>query len=170
MMMCPRVLLSKSLTPPWSAGLLLAACVGVLATAFVAQFVLGHEPCILCLWQRVPYGVVIILAALALLRRTNTRILLGFIALVFLIGAGLAVFHTGVELHWWLGTSGCAIKPLHGDSIASLREQLLKTVTARCDEITWTFLGFSFANWNILTSLALSLFAGLAARNARGAS
>ena len=82
----------------------------------------------------------------------------------FAAGFGLAVFHTGVEQHWWLGTSGCAIQPLRGKTPQDLRAALLHTVSARCDEVTWTFLGLSMANWNVPLSLGLALFAGLAAR------
>jgi disulfide bond formation protein DsbB len=75
---------------------------------------------------------------------------------------GLAIFHTGVELHWWLGTSGCAVEPLNGASSADLREALLHTVTPRCDQIAWTILGFSMTNLNVGLSLALAFFAAAA--------
>ena len=147
---------------PWAAGILLAAAMGVLGTAFVAQFVFHHQPCVLCLWQRVPYAAVMAVAGVAMVWRV--RWMLGLCAVVLLVGAGLAVFHSGVERHWWEGTAECVGAALHGASAAELREELLKTPVVRCDEITWTFLGLSFANWNILTSLGLAGFAGLAAR------
>lgn len=153
-------------TMPYAALVLLAAAIGALGTALISQFAFGHDPCVLCLWQRVPYGVVIFLAGLALLIRPYSvmnKALLALCATAFLVNTGLAIFHTGVEQHWWLGTSGCTIQPLHGSPIQSLREKLLSTGVAHCDQITWTFLGFSMANWNIPTSLGLAIFAALAA-------
>jgi len=154
---------------PWSARLLVAVSLGSLLFALAMQFGFGIHPCVLCLWQRLPYGVVAILALLAWAwkpYRPQTAFLLGLCSFCFLIGMGLAVFHSGVERHWWLGTSGCAIQPLQGASVDDLREALLHTVTARCDEIVWTIFGLSMANLNIVWSLASAFFAAASAAKA----
>jgi disulfide bond formation protein DsbB len=158
-------ILSDLLTLPKSAWLLFAVSTGALAFAFVMQFGFDVEPCILCLWQRVPFAVAAAFTLATALWKPygkQTQVLLGLSALAYAINSGLAIFHTGVERHWWLGTSGCSIHPLDAGSIADLREQLLHTVVARCDQISWTFLGLSMANWNIPFSLALTLFALMA--------
>lgn len=162
----PESRILNSLTMPTAAWLLHAASVGSLLFAFTAQYGFGIEPCILCWWQRLPFAVTALLALAAVLVKPygeRTQVILGIISIVFLISAGLALFHTGVEQHWWLGTSGCNIKPLEGGSIEDLRIQLLNTVVARCDQISWTFLGYSMANWNIVFSLLLSGFSFIAA-------
>jgi len=153
---------------PRAAWVLLAVAIVELGFAFIMQYGFGYEPCILCLWQRVPYGVVIILAALASLPPLYpyARVLFGFCGLTFLIGAGLAIFHTGVERHWWLGTSGCAVTPLDAASVEDLRTKLLQMTVARCDQISWKFLGLSMANWNIPDSLILAAFSLYAAKQA----
>lgn len=161
--------LSKFLAMPKAAALIFAASLGSLIFAFIMQYGFNVQPCVLCLWQRVPFGLAAVLALMAIIWRPyggHTRALLGVGAALFLANAGLAFFHTGVEQHWWLGTSGCAITPLHGDSIATMREKLLTMAAARCDEISWTFLGLSMANWNLPFSLALAIFSFLAARRA----
>ena len=139
---------------PLAAWLIALMAVGALAFAFVVQFGFGIEPCILCLWQRAPFGIAAMLTIAAILIACTV---------VFLIGAGLAVFHTGVELHWWIGTTGCSIQPLHGSSPEDLRLELLRTAVARCDQISWTLLGFSMTNWNIPFSLGLALYSALSA-------
>ena len=151
---------------PLAAWLIALMAVGALAFAFVVQFGFGIEPCILCLWQRAPFGIAAMLTIAAILSRpygARTRYLLIACTVVFLIGAGLAVFHTGVELHWWIGTTGCSIQPLHGSSPEDLRLELLRTAVARCDQISWTLLGFSMTNWNIPFSLGLALYSALSA-------
>jgi disulfide bond formation protein DsbB len=168
-MSCPfRDCANKALTMPKSVLIVLAGAVVALAFALLMQYGFGLHPCVLCLWQRAPFGAVIVLAGLASLAamRRYASALLALSALAYLTGAGLAIFHTGVERHWWLGTSGCSITPLSGTSTEDLRTQLLHTVVARCDEIAWTFLGLSMANYNVIYSLALALFALLAARKA----
>lgn len=151
---------------PHAAWLIFAASVGSLVFAFTAQYGFGIEPCILCWWQRLPFAVAALLALAAVFVKPcgeRTQIILGFCSIVFMIGAGLALFHTGVEQHWWLGTSGCTVQPLEGGSVEDIRQRLLHTVVARCDQISWTFLGFSMANWNIPFSLGLSGFSFIAA-------
>jgi disulfide bond formation protein DsbB len=156
----------KLLTMPFPALVILAVGVGSLLFAFIQQYGFDVQPCILCYWQRVPYGLAIILGGLAFLSRGNeahARAILGLCGIVFLVSMGLGIFHTGVEQHWWLGTDGCRLQPLHADSVTSLREKLLEATAVPCDQIQWMFLGLSMANWNILASLALAVFAFLAA-------
>src|SRR4051812_44404513 len=106
----------------------LVASLGALATALTAQYWGGLHPCILCLYQRWPYGVAIALAIVALAlggssferkalggssfeRKTLGRSLrgwaVGLAGVAFLVGAGIAAFHVGVEQGWWQGTAQC---------------------------------------------------------------
>ncbi|MBI1274163.1 MAG: disulfide bond formation protein B [Alphaproteobacteria bacterium] len=156
-------------------AVLALACGGALATALVSQYAFGAEPCVLCILQRWPLALAFALSLAGLVlqigghtvRRRARVLLLGVAALALLAAAALAFFHTGVEQHWWAGTAGCTIDHAGAADAAALREQLLARITARCDEISWTFLGFSMANWNMPFSLALSTLAVLAARRAR---
>ncbi len=156
---------------PLAAGIVLLAGVGSLVAAFTAQYVFDVQPCELCWWQRAPYAMAIVLGALALMSQADSRrarMFLGVASAVFFVGMGLAIYHTGVEQHWWADGVGCAIKPLNskniGDvSLNDLRNQLLATAGVPCDQITWKFLGLSMANWNIALSLGLAVFAAMAA-------
>lgn len=163
----PKIL-ADLLMMPKAALLILAACIGAFILVLALQYGFGVQPCVLCIWQRVPVGTAAILALAAyVMHRGGKPVwwLLALCAVVFAVESGLAIFHTGVERHWWLGTSGCTIQhPLHGNNAEDLRQQLLNTVVARCDEISWTFLGLSLANWNVPFSLALCAFSALAAR------
>jgi disulfide bond formation protein DsbB len=134
--------------------------------ALTMQFGFGLQPCILCLWQRAPFAATAALALLAWVwkpYKKQTALLLILCAGIYLSGMGLAVFHTGVERHWWVGTAGCSVHPLNGTSPDDLREELLKTVTPRCDQIPWSLFGLSMANFNIVWSLCLAFFAAAAA-------
>jgi disulfide bond formation protein DsbB len=153
--------LAKIMAMPAAAWVILGACIGALGFAFTLQYGFDVHPCVLCLWQRVPFGLCAALAVAALIWRPydhRARILLGICAALFFINTGLAFFHTGVEQHWWAGTSGCAVTPLHAQSVDDLRTQILNTVLGHCDQISWTFLGLSMANWNIPFSLLLAIF------------
>lgn len=147
----------------WPGGLLLSlgAALFALAFAFIAQYGFGYQPCVLCLWQRLPYALVLGIAMTGLLhpRLTAWRgALLLACAVSFLVGVGIAAFHFGVEQRWWLGTSGCAIQASsHGSDPAALRLALLASPVTRCDEVSWKFLGLSMTGWNFLYALVLAI-------------
>lgn len=141
-------------TTAWVA---LAAAVLALAGAFAMQYLAGMDPCVLCIWQRYPYGGVILLAGLALFLPGQARWLLFAAGLAFLIDAGIAGFHVGVEQHWWEGTSSCGAAGAAPASLADLKAQLSAGPVARCDEPQGGFLGLSIAAWNIVFALALAI-------------
>ncbi len=152
-----------------SPALILAASVATLGGAFLFQYVDGLAPCVLCIYQRYPYGVTIALSALALFLsdgRARGALLL-LCGLAFLAGAGIGVFHVGVEQHWWQGTAACT----GGDagpagSLEALKAQILAAPVVRCDQIAWSLFGISMAGYNVLISLALAAVSLAAARRA----
>ncbi len=158
----------RLLTLPWSVRLLFAASAGSLLFAFVMQYGFGFQPCILCLMERVPYGVAALLSLTAWISgsRRVASVCLALCAVAYLSGTGLAIFHTGVEQHWWVMTSGCAIHPLANGTLDAMREALLQTVMPPCDVVTWKIFGLSMANLNVPFSAGLAVFAALSAKRA----
>ena len=133
-----------------------------LLTAFAFQYLGGLAPCHLCLLQRWPHAaaVVIGLAALAWPWRG-----LGYAgALAALATAGIGVYHSGVERHWWEGPTTCTAGNIAGLKPDELLNQILATPVVRCDELGWTLLGLSMANLNVALSLGLALIWLVAAR------
>jgi len=148
--------------------LVLASAAGALGIAFLFQYAGALAPCVLCVYQRYPYGAAIVLAAVALHfadgRARGTFLALA--ALAFLADAGIAAFHVGVEQHWWEGTAACtgAAGPAPAGSLEALRQQIMAAPVARCDRIPWSLLGISIAGYNLAYALAAALFAQYAAR------
>ena len=144
---------------PLAIYLLFAAPVGSLIFALTMQFGFDVQPCILCLWQRGPFILGAVFALIGLFWHRALKVLLSLIGAGYLVNTGLAIFHTGVERHWWMGTSGCAIRPLDGSTVEDLRTQLLHMAIARCDQISWSLFGLSMANYNVPFSLGLAALA-----------
>jgi disulfide bond formation protein DsbB len=160
-------LVDKILSMPLVSVLLFVSGAGSLAFALTMQFGLGVLPCDLCVWQRYPYGIVGVLALLCLSwkpYRRQTVVLLALCALVYLVGTGFAIVHTGVERHWWASPLDCLAPKLQGETVEDLRKALLQTQDVPCDEIPWSIFGLSMANLNVGASLALAVFAAWAAR------
>ncbi len=162
--------------PAAIAALLVAA--GGAATilgAYYFQYVLHYAPCELCLDERIPYYVGIPLAlvvTLGGLSRAPRPLLVGGLALlivIMLIGAGLGVYHSGVEWKFWPGPAHCSGVINNFGSAGGLMEQMNQTRIVPCDAAAWRLLGISLAGYNALISLALAAIAlwGIRAQKAK---
>lgn len=132
-----------------------------LATVYASQFIGGLVPCELCLYQRWPWWAALLLCILAMPTLLSTRVRAALVALAglsVLAGAGVAVFHVGVEQHWWPGLASCSAA---GQTPASFEQmqQMLSQPTASCDEPAWTMFGISMAGYNAIGSLVVGVWA-----------
>lgn len=132
--------------------------------ALGSQLIGGLHPCEMCIWQRWPHGIAIVLALVAMvlhgrpdLSRKLTYAALAMIALSGLIG----FYHAGVEQKWWEGFTTCT------SGGGTTFEDIMNAPLVRCDEIPWSWLGISLAGWNALISIGSAL--GLAWAGTRGA-
>ena len=136
------------------------ACCLVLATAYAFEYLANLQPCVLCIYQRIPYAVAIGLMLVATILRKNSQFnLILFIAtsVVFAIGSAIAIFHIGIEQHLWQGTPECG-NFMKTDSVEALRKQLLAQPIVRCDEVAWSLFGISMTGYNFLISTSLLLY------------
>jgi disulfide bond formation protein DsbB len=155
-----------TLLSPNRSGLVVAlASALTLGAVFVAQYGFGLAPCELCIAQRWPHAAAVVLGIAALLLPRLRVALLALAGIALAVGDGIAVYHAGVEWHWWQGPTACTGSGTP-DSIEALRAQLLTAQVVRCDEVAFRFLGLSMAGWNVLWSALLVVFAGLAAKRA----
>src|SRR5262249_47377352 len=142
-----RALPASRLSAVWPPVFLALASVVVLGTALASQYLGGLRPCELCYWQRYPYWATIALGLIgALVAGRSARLagaLVAFAGVVFVVGAGIAFFHVGVEHHWWQGTTECGAFGAPATSLEDLRRQLEGQPIVRCDEPAWTMLGIS---------------------------
>ncbi len=133
--------------------------------AYFFQYVVGLAPCPLCLEQRIPYYLAIPVAVVVALIATKGApaglVRLGFalLAVILLVGAGLGVYHAGIEWKFWPGPTECTgeLSSLSGG--IDLMKQIQSTSVVRCDQAAWRFLGLSLAGYNVLVSLALAAVA-----------
>ena len=145
----------EALAPLQRLGLLAAlGSAFLLAAAFGFQHLGGLAPCPLCIWQRWPHAIALALG-LALLAAPS-RAIAAIGALTMLAGAGVALYHAGVEQSWWPGPTTCTAPDMAGLTAGQLLERILETPVVRCDEIAWSFLGLSMAAWNGIACLGLA--------------
>lgn len=166
---------SFAISPKASAVLLALGMVATVGGALGFEHIGGYIPCALCLVQRDPYyyGIPVALAA-ALSAFFGgpawlTRGLLAVAGVMMLVGAGLGVYHAGVEWGFWEGPATCATS---AQGVTMNAEDLLADLNDKhgpsCTEASFRFLGLSFAGWNVIASLILAAvaFNGARARKA----
>ena len=78
-------------------------------------------------------------------------------ALAMLTGAGIGLYHTGIERGWWEGPDTCtSANDVGAITTDQLMSQIMSAPLVRCDEVTWDLFGLSLASLNALASLALA--------------
>lgn len=136
----------------------LVASAAVLGAVLLSQYWGGLAPCELCLAERWPWAVAIVIAFVATM--VGSRPALPWVALllgaVFAVGSALAFYHVGVERHWFAGPSACTAPPGAATTLAALKAQLLHEQPVRCDEPAWSLWGISLAGWNLVASVAMA--------------
>ncbi len=153
----------RRLLPSFLVTLGMAATVG---GALAFEHIGGYIPCALCLMQRTPYywgipiGIIAIVSSVVKLPVRLTRVLLGVIAILMLVGAGIGIYHAGVEWHFWEGPATCATS---AQGVSSNVGDLLGDLDSKhgpsCTDAALRVLGLSFAGWNVIASLILAAIA-----------
>jgi disulfide bond formation protein DsbB len=137
----------------------LIASAAVLGGALLSQYWGGLAPCELCLMQRWPWAVAIVVSFVATLvggRPAMPWVAL-LLALTFAVGSALAFYHVGVEKHWFAGPAACTAPSGAADTLEALKAQILRQQPVRCDEVPWSLWGVSLAGWNLLASIVMAV-------------
>ena len=136
--------------------LLILCSLALIILVLYFEYVIGLNPCKLCLWQRVPHVMTILIGVLALLNNQFKSKGAIICALMMLAGSLLSGYHAGIEYNLWPGPSNCSgTTALNTNNAELFLETILATPITRCDEIVWSFLNISMAGWNFISSIAL---------------
>jgi disulfide bond formation protein DsbB len=140
------------------AGFALVASAAVLGGALVSQYWGGLVPCELCLLERWPWraGIVIAFVALVVGRRPGLPWAALLLAAVYAVSTAFAVYHVGVEQHWFAGPAACTAGPGGAMTLEQMKAQILGTPVVMCDTVQWSLFGISLAGWNLVASLGMA--------------
>jgi len=129
----------------------------VLISAFVIEYGLNHQPCKLCLYERIPYILSILLIIKILFVKKYEKITLFILFLIFIASAVLAFYHFGIEQGFFSESFVCKVGDLSGTlSKEQLLEQLNKN-SISCKDVSFRVLGLSLATINTILSIILSV-------------
>ena len=127
-----------------------------LISALIIQYWLGHEPCKLCLYERIPYFLSMLLIIKILFIKKYEKITFLILSLVFIGSAALAFYHFGIEQGFFSESLACATGDLSKTLSKEELLQQLKQNNISCKDVSFRILGLSLAAINTIFSLVLS--------------
>ena len=134
--------------------MLVLSIVAILAAYFI-QYALGHQPCNLCLIERVPYIFSIIIISICLFTRKFEKITLIILSLTFFAATLLSFYHFGVEQGFIKESLVCDLNSSNNELSKEALLNQLKKLPVSCKDVTFKIFGLSLATFNIFISLIL---------------
>ena len=140
--------------------LILLISIIALISAFFIEFILGHQPCNLCILERIPYFLAIIVILLNYKFIEFEKFFILFLTIIFLFGTVLSLYHLGIEQGLIQESLVCDLKS--GSNLLS-KEEILKQLQEKsvsCKDVTFKMFGLSLTSYNILISTLITFSAG----------
>ena len=128
-----------------------------LASAFFIEYILGYQPCNLCMLERIPYLLAIIIITLNYKFIHIEKYFILLLILIFLAATILSLYHLGIEQGFIEESLVCDLK--NGSNLLS-KEDILKQLQEKnvnCKDVTFKILGLSLTTYNILISLLITI-------------
>ena len=126
-----------------------------LAAALYIEYILGIKPCILCIYQRVPYAIALLISVCAFFIN-NKKILLVILALTFILSALISGYHVSIEKGFIEPIFSCT-----SDNINLLeKKEILKSlnnIQPNCKDVDFSLFGISLATLNLINSFVLTV-------------
>ena len=124
-------------------------------SAYFIEYVLGHQPCNLCLIERIPYVLTIILITLNYFFKKSGKFLISLLILTFLFSLIISIYHFGIEQGFFEESVVCGVKNT-GEIIS--KEELIKQLQEKvvsCKDVTFKIFGMSLTTYNIILNIII---------------
>ena len=128
-----------------------------LISAYFIEYILGHQPCNLCLIERIPYMIALIIITINYKFNHLEKYLILLLVIVFLASTLMSLYHLGIEQGFIKESLVCDLK--NSSKILSKEEilQQLQQKIVSCKDVTFKILGFSLTTLNIIISLLITI-------------
>tara|TARA_B100000212_G_C27054583_1_gene397127 strand:+ start:76 stop:564 length:489 start_codon:yes stop_codon:yes gene_type:complete len=124
-----------------------------LSSAFFIEYILGHQPCNLCILERIPYGLSLVLISTIFILKKNEKFFILLLIITFIFSLAISFYHYGIEQGFFEESAVCGVKDF-SENIT--KEDLLKQLsekTVSCKDVTFRILGLSLTSINIVVSI-----------------
>ena len=128
-----------------------------LVSAYFIEYILGHQPCNLCLYERIPYFLAILIVLINYKYNKLEKYIILSLAIIFLIATILSLYHLGIEQGFIQESLLCDLEK--GANILD-KDEILKQLQQKnisCKDVTFKIFGLSLTSYNIIISLLLTI-------------
>ena len=125
--------------------------------AYFIQYVLKHQPCNLCLAERMPYISSIIIISFCLFFKKFEKISLSILSLIFFFAALISLYHFAIEQGFINESLVCNFNSEGNDLSKEHLLNQLKEIPVNCKDVTFKIFGLSLTTFNIFISLILGV-------------
>ena len=136
--------------------ILLFSIFAIIAALFIEYF-LGHQPCNLCLIERIPYILSIMIILFSIFYKKFEKFFILSLSLIFFLGTLISIYHFGIEQNLITESLVCDLSTGNEALTKEAVLNQLKEGTVSCKNVTFKILGLSLATINIFISLILSV-------------
>ena len=126
-----------------------------LTAAVYVEYILGIKPCILCIYQRLPYAIALLISLIAFFTG-NRKVILIILGITFVAGVLLSGYHVGIERGFIEPIFSCT----GGNIDAIEKEEILKSfdkIQPDCKDVDFSIFGISLATLNFINSFVLTI-------------
>ena len=137
-------------------GIFLISFIALISAYFI-EYILGHQPCNLCVYERIPYFLAILIVLINYKYNKLEKYLILSLAIIFLIATILSLYHLGIEQGFIQESLLCDLEK--GANIVD-KDEILKQLQQKsisCKDVTFKIFGLSLTNYNIIISLLLTI-------------
>ena len=138
-------------------NLILIFSIFAILAAYFIQYVMGHQPCNLCLIERIPYIFSIIIISICLFTQKFEKISLIILSLIFFAATLLSFYHFGIEQGFIKESLVCDLNSPNNELSKEAILNQLKEMTISCKNVTFKIFGLSLATFNVFISLILGV-------------
>ena len=137
-------------------GIFLISFIALISAYFI-EYILGHQPCNLCVYERIPYFLAILIVLINYKYNKLEKYLILSLAIIFLIATILSLYHLGIEQGFIKESLLCDLEK--GANIVD-KDEILKQLQQKsisCKDVTFKIFGLSLTSFNIIISLLLTI-------------
>ena len=134
--------------------ILLILCFAILISAYAIQYLFGYQPCNLCILERIPYALSIIILILNYKFKKNEIFYVVLLMLVFFFSFLISFYHFGIEQGFIDESRVCGIN----SSNLITRDEILKSfdeINVSCKDVAFKIFGLSLTTYNMLVSILM---------------
>ena len=134
--------------------ILIISLISIISAYFI-EYALGHQPCNLCLIERIPYGLSVILIILNFILKKNEKFTILLLIIIFTFSFIISFYHFGIEQRFFEESTVCGIKNSSDVLTKGKLLEQLQVKTVSCKDVTFKIFGFSLTTFNMVLSLII---------------